>query len=119
MEGDQIFFWLLPFIIKLKHFNRYLILLPFVLEPKNSKGQSVLPYRTRYLIYFYVQIMASKLHKLRSKIAEASEFASKHGCAYCKQVMEQNNKYVVEAVISTSASTFTIMTNWMQPCLFS
>ncbi|KAF3772450.1 hypothetical protein EJ110_NYTH55836 [Nymphaea thermarum] len=40
--------------------------------------------------------MASKLHQLRSKIAAASEFTSKHGCAYYKQLMEQNKKYVVE-----------------------
>ncbi|KAF3775877.1 hypothetical protein EJ110_NYTH49568 [Nymphaea thermarum] len=42
------------------------------------------------------ELMASKLHQLRSKVAAASQFASKHGCAYYKQLMEQNKKYVVE-----------------------
>ncbi|XP_010918384.1 uncharacterized protein [Elaeis guineensis] len=40
--------------------------------------------------------MASKLHQLRSKAVQASEFVAKHGCAYYKELMEKNKKYVVD-----------------------
>ncbi|KAL7195915.1 hypothetical protein ACSBR1_036025 [Camellia fascicularis] len=40
--------------------------------------------------------MASKLHLLQSKIAEASKLISKHGCSYYKQLMEQNKQYIQE-----------------------
>ncbi|KAI7996350.1 CDK5RAP3-like protein [Camellia lanceoleosa] len=39
------------------------------------------------------EIMASKLHLLQSKVAEASKLVSKHGCSYYKQLMEQNKQY--------------------------
>ncbi|MFS7991795.1 putative ATP synthase, F0 complex, subunit G [Helianthus anomalus] len=40
--------------------------------------------------------MASKLKQLQSKAGQASEFLSKHGSAYYKQLMEQNKQYVQE-----------------------
>ncbi|XP_008795464.1 uncharacterized protein LOC103711188 [Phoenix dactylifera] len=40
--------------------------------------------------------MASKLHQLRSKAVQASEFVAKHGSAYYKELMEKNKKYVVD-----------------------
>ncbi|KAM0024084.1 putative ATP synthase, F0 complex, subunit G [Helianthus debilis subsp. tardiflorus] len=40
--------------------------------------------------------MASKLKQLQSKASQASEFLSKHGSAYYKQLMEQNKEYVQE-----------------------
>ncbi|KAI3802872.1 hypothetical protein L1987_31017 [Smallanthus sonchifolius] len=40
--------------------------------------------------------MASKLKQLQSKAGQASEFLSKHGTAYYKQLMEQNKQYVQE-----------------------
>ncbi|XP_008799619.1 uncharacterized protein LOC103714214 [Phoenix dactylifera] len=40
--------------------------------------------------------MASKLHQLRSKAVQTSEFVAKHGCAYYKELMEKNKKYVVD-----------------------
>ncbi|KAG1346672.1 hypothetical protein COCNU_06G005010 [Cocos nucifera] len=40
--------------------------------------------------------MASKLHQLRSKAVQASELVAKHGCAYYKELMEKNKKYVVD-----------------------
>nr|DAD44471.1 TPA_asm: hypothetical protein HUJ06_002701 [Nelumbo nucifera] len=40
--------------------------------------------------------MASKLQQLQTKAAQASQFVAKHGCAYYKQLMEQNKQYVVE-----------------------
>ncbi|CAL5440785.1 unnamed protein product [Camellia sinensis] len=42
------------------------------------------------------EIMASKLHLLQSKVAEASKLVSKHGCSYYKQLMEQNKQYIQE-----------------------
>ncbi|KAI3524691.1 hypothetical protein L1887_03354 [Cichorium endivia] len=40
--------------------------------------------------------MASKLKQLQSKAGQASQFLSKHGSAYYKQLMEQNKQYVQE-----------------------
>ncbi|KAF8400973.1 hypothetical protein HHK36_014276 [Tetracentron sinense] len=40
--------------------------------------------------------MASKLHQLQSKTAQASQFVAKHGCAYYKQLLEQNKQYIQE-----------------------
>ncbi|MFS7982615.1 putative ATP synthase, F0 complex, subunit G [Helianthus anomalus] len=40
--------------------------------------------------------MASKSRQLQSKAGQASEFLSKHGSAYYKQLMEQNKQYVQE-----------------------
>ncbi|CBI20480.3 hypothetical protein VitviT2T_029735 [Vitis vinifera] len=40
--------------------------------------------------------MASKLQQLQSKAAQASQFVVKHGCAYHKQLLEQNKQYVQE-----------------------
>ncbi|KAJ0673473.1 putative ATP synthase, F0 complex, subunit G [Helianthus annuus] len=40
--------------------------------------------------------MASKLKQLQSKACQASQFVSKHGSAYYKQLMEQNKQYVQE-----------------------
>ncbi|XP_057968576.1 uncharacterized protein LOC131158041 [Malania oleifera] len=40
--------------------------------------------------------MASKLHQLQSKVTQASQFVAKHGCAYTKQLLEQNKQYIQE-----------------------
>lgn len=40
--------------------------------------------------------MASKLKQLQSKAGQASQFLSKHGSAYYKQLMEQNKQFVQE-----------------------
>ncbi|OAY68774.1 uncharacterized protein LOC109722208 [Ananas comosus] len=40
--------------------------------------------------------MASKLNQLRSKAAQASQFVTKHGCAYYKELLENNKKYIVD-----------------------
>ncbi|WOK99294.1 hypothetical protein Cni_G08006 [Canna indica] len=40
--------------------------------------------------------MASKLHQLRSKAVQASDFVAKHGCAYYKELMEKNKQYIVQ-----------------------
>ncbi|URD73921.1 mitochondrial ATP synthase g subunit family protein [Musa troglodytarum] len=39
--------------------------------------------------------MASKLHQLRSKAVQASEFVAKHGCAYYKELLEKNKQHIV------------------------
>ena len=39
--------------------------------------------------------MAARLAQLRAQAARAAELASKHGCAYYKEVMEKNKQYVV------------------------
>ncbi|MQL98519.1 hypothetical protein Taro_031230 [Colocasia esculenta] len=38
--------------------------------------------------------MASKLHQLRSKVAQASQFVAKHGCEYYKQLLVENQQYI-------------------------
>ncbi|KAF5797828.1 putative ATP synthase, F0 complex, subunit G [Helianthus annuus] len=40
--------------------------------------------------------MASKLHMLRSKTAEASKLLSKNGNSYYKRTLEENKKYIVD-----------------------
>ncbi|EEF45802.1 hydrogen-transporting ATP synthase, rotational mechanism, putative [Ricinus communis] len=40
--------------------------------------------------------MASKLAQLQSKATQASQFVAKHGCAYFKQLLEQNKQYIQE-----------------------
>lgn len=40
--------------------------------------------------------MASKLQQLQSKACQASQFLSKHGTTYYKQLLEQNKQYIVE-----------------------
>lgn len=40
--------------------------------------------------------MASKLVQLQSKAAQASNFLAKNGCAYYKQILEQNKQYIQE-----------------------
>lgn len=40
--------------------------------------------------------MASKLPIVKAKAVEASKFLTKHGCAYYKQILEQNKQYVQE-----------------------
>ncbi|XP_058189131.1 uncharacterized protein LOC131306728 [Rhododendron vialii] len=40
--------------------------------------------------------MASKMHLLQSKAAEASKLVSKHGSSYYKQLLEQNKQYIQE-----------------------
>ena len=40
--------------------------------------------------------MASKLHQLQSKAVQASQFVSKHGGAYYKQLLEQNKQFIQE-----------------------
>nr|GEU40882.1 putative ATPase, F0 complex, subunit G [Tanacetum cinerariifolium] len=41
-----------------------------------------------------VGVMASKLHTLRSKAAEASKFLSKHVNTRYKEILEKNKKYI-------------------------
>ncbi|KDP34117.1 hypothetical protein JCGZ_07688 [Jatropha curcas] len=38
--------------------------------------------------------MASKLLQLQSKAVQASQFVAKHGTAYYKQLLEQNQQYI-------------------------
>ncbi|CAI0377777.1 unnamed protein product [Linum tenue] len=38
--------------------------------------------------------MASKLHQLQSKACQATQFVSKHGTTYYKQLLEQNKQYI-------------------------
>lgn len=40
--------------------------------------------------------MASKLAKLQSNAARASQFVARHGSAYYKRVLEQNKQYIQE-----------------------
>ncbi|KAM3383214.1 hypothetical protein P3S68_008789 [Capsicum galapagoense] len=40
--------------------------------------------------------MASKLQQLQSKACQASQFLSKHGTTYYKQLLEQNKQHIVE-----------------------
>ncbi|XP_027341623.1 uncharacterized protein LOC113854676 [Abrus precatorius] len=40
--------------------------------------------------------MASKLQQLQSKACQASQFVSKHGGVYYKQLLEQNKQYIQE-----------------------
>nr|CAD1833949.1 unnamed protein product [Ananas comosus var. bracteatus] len=40
--------------------------------------------------------MASKLNQLRAKAAQASQLVTKHGCAYYKELLESNKKYIVD-----------------------
>ncbi|KAL0338984.1 UNVERIFIED_CONTAM: hypothetical protein Sangu_1420500 [Sesamum angustifolium] len=40
--------------------------------------------------------MASKLQQLQAKACQATQFVSKHGTAYYKQLLEQNKQYVKE-----------------------
>ncbi|PKI49079.1 uncharacterized protein LOC116201094 [Punica granatum] len=40
--------------------------------------------------------MASKLHQLKSKATQASQFVAKHGTAYYKQLLEENKQYIQE-----------------------
>lgn len=40
--------------------------------------------------------MASKLTQLQSKATQASQLVAKHGCAYYKQLLEQNKQYIQE-----------------------
>ncbi|KAJ4958134.1 hypothetical protein NE237_025245 [Protea cynaroides] len=42
------------------------------------------------------KFMASKLQQIQAKAVQASKFVAKHGCAYQKQLLEQNKKYVQE-----------------------
>ncbi|CAN4096450.1 unnamed protein product [Withania somnifera] len=40
--------------------------------------------------------MASKIQQLQSKACQTSQFLSKHGTTYYKQLLEQNKQYIVE-----------------------
>ncbi|OIT08341.1 uncharacterized protein LOC107830929 [Nicotiana tabacum] len=40
--------------------------------------------------------MASKIQQLQSKACQASQFLTKHGTTYYKQLLEQNKQYIVE-----------------------
>ncbi|MCH95234.1 ATP synthase subunit G protein, partial [Trifolium medium] len=40
--------------------------------------------------------MASKLKALQSKACQASQFISKHGTVYYKQLLEKNKEYIQE-----------------------
>ncbi|KAL3532584.1 hypothetical protein ACH5RR_006105 [Cinchona calisaya] len=40
--------------------------------------------------------MAARLKQLQSKAGQATQFVSKYGTAYYKQVMEQNKQYIQE-----------------------
>ncbi|KAL8223249.1 hypothetical protein R6Q57_020648 [Mikania cordata] len=54
-------------------------------------------YRFRVLVPFnFYYRMASKLKQLQSKATLASEFLSKHGTTYYKQLLEQNKQYIQE-----------------------
>ncbi|KAI3814507.1 hypothetical protein L1987_14147 [Smallanthus sonchifolius] len=61
------------------------------------------------LSFFMVSIadrMASKLKQLQSKAGQASQFLSKHGTAYYKQLMEQNKQYVQEPATVEKCNEF-------------
>ncbi|CDP03199.1 unnamed protein product [Coffea canephora] len=38
--------------------------------------------------------MAARLKQLQSKASQATQFVSKHGCAYYKQLVEENKQYI-------------------------
>ncbi|KAL8239920.1 hypothetical protein R6Q59_016487 [Mikania micrantha] len=64
------------------------------------EGSASIP-RDRVVLYpsrldWKGQRMASKLKQLQSKATLASEFLSKHGTAYYKQLLEQNKQYIQE-----------------------
>ncbi|XP_061347647.1 uncharacterized protein LOC133293126 [Gastrolobium bilobum] len=40
--------------------------------------------------------MASKLRQLQSKACQASQFVTKHGTVYYKQLLEENKQYIQE-----------------------
>jgi F-type H+-transporting ATPase subunit g len=40
--------------------------------------------------------MASKLPQLQTKLAQASQYAAKHGGAWYKQLVERNKQYIQE-----------------------
>ncbi|KAA8534873.1 hypothetical protein F0562_029911 [Nyssa sinensis] len=42
----------------------------------------------------FEELMASKLHQLKSKACQASQFVAKHGNAYYKELLEQNKQYI-------------------------
>ncbi|KAK4343388.1 hypothetical protein RND71_036482 [Anisodus tanguticus] len=44
----------------------------------------------------FLGLMASKIQQLQSKACQASQFLSKHGTTYYKQLLEQNKQYIVE-----------------------
>ncbi|KAG6535378.1 uncharacterized protein LOC121999294 [Zingiber officinale] len=40
--------------------------------------------------------MAARLHQFRSKAVQVSNFVSKHGCAYYKELLEKNKQHIVQ-----------------------
>jgi F-type H+-transporting ATPase subunit g len=52
--------------------------------------------------------MAVRLAQLRTKAAQAADFASKHGGAYYKEAMEKNKQYVVFSHKSASFSPVSV-----------
>ncbi|KAH0736695.1 hypothetical protein KY285_012402 [Solanum tuberosum] len=44
----------------------------------------------------FLGLMASKIQQLQSKACQASQFLSKHGTTYYKQLLEQNKQHIVE-----------------------
>jgi len=48
------------------------------------------------LLFVGYETMASKLPIVKAKAVEASKFLTKNGCAYYKQMLEQNKQYIQE-----------------------
>ncbi|KAE9446356.1 hypothetical protein C3L33_21758, partial [Rhododendron williamsianum] len=64
-----------------------------------------------YGVIICEEIMASKMHLLQSKAAEASKLVSKHGCSYYKQLLEQNKQYIQEPPTVEKCHSWLI--NWL------
>ena len=69
----------------------------------NVKLEYFVSYWFFYFLFFIFlwlgligKLMASKLHQLQSKAVQASQFVSKHGGAYYKQLLEQNKQFIQE-----------------------
>ncbi|KAH0710105.1 hypothetical protein KY284_011532 [Solanum tuberosum] len=80
-------------------------LIDYLMEVLELRLDSVLIFRTfrmnhenRGVIHSrtFLGLMASKIQQLQSKACQASQFLSKHGTTYYKQLLEQNKQYIVE-----------------------
>ncbi|KAE9607604.1 putative ATP synthase, F0 complex, subunit G [Lupinus albus] len=71
--------------------------------------------------------MASSLKTLQSKACQASQYISKHGTAYYKQLLEQNKQYIQEPAtvekcnLLSKQLLYTRLARlyFLQPCQFS
>ena len=69
-------------------------MIPYIWEFFFFYGYNI--WNSEWLCLLRWEFMASKLVQLQSKASQASQFVAKHGCAYYKQLMEQNKQYIQE-----------------------